>query len=84
MKGRNSNAVIIFIGALLIVIFAVGFALDRNPDQFMRKYRYDFALEQFRVFCSQVWIPAGIIGIPLFLISLTVSLIREKKEKENE
>ena len=31
MRGRNSGAVAIFIGALLIVIFAVGLAVDGNP-----------------------------------------------------
>ena len=82
MRGRNSGAVAIFIGALLIVIFAVGLAVERNPNALMQKYRYDLSIEQFGVFCSKVWLPAGIIGIPLFLISLIVSLVREKKDKE--
>ena len=72
MKARKSGAVAIFIGVLLIVIFVVGLVLRRNPSAFMTKYRYDFALE----------LPAGIIGIPLFLISLITSLVRESKEKE--
>lgn len=84
MKGRNSSAVAIFIGLLLIVIFAIGLTVDGNPGALMRKYHYNFALEQFGYFCSQVWIPAGIIGIPLFLVSLIRSLIGEKKEKEKE
>ena len=84
MKGRNSGAVLIFIGLMLIVIFAVGLAVDRNPGALNRPYHYDFALDQFGAFCAGVWLPAGIIGIPLFLISLIVSLIREKKEKEKE
>ena len=80
MKGRNSSAVLIFIGLLLIVIFAVGLVVDGNPRAFEMKYRYDVALEQFGQFCSKIWLPAGIIGIPLFLISLIVSLHREKKD----
>ncbi len=84
MRGRKSGAVAIFIGILLIVIFAVGLAVDQNPGALTRRYRYDLALEQFGAFCSQVWIPAGIIGFPLFLISMIVSLVREKKEKEKE
>lgn len=70
-----------FIGGLLIVIFAVGLVLRRNPGALSRPYRYDLALEQFGVFCSNVWLPAGIIGFPVFLISLVISMIREKKEK---
>ena len=81
MNGRNSGAVTIFIGLLLIVVFAVGLAVEKNPSVLMRPYRYDLALEQFGTFCSSVWLPAGIIGIPLFLISLIVSLIRERKDR---
>lgn len=82
MNGRNSGAVAIFIGLLLVVIFAVGLTLENNPAALRRPYRDDLALEQFGNFCSSVWLPAGIIGIPLFLISLTVSLIRERKDKQ--
>ena len=82
MRGKKAGAVSIFIGVLLIVIFAVGLAVDGNPNALMQKYRYDLSIEQFGVFCSKVWLPAGIIGIPLFLISLIVSLVREKKDKE--
>jgi len=82
MKARKSSAVAIFIGVLLIVIFVIGLVLRRNPAAFMTKYRYDFALEQFCAFCVNWWLPAGIIGIPLFLISLITSLVRESKEKE--
>ena len=84
MKGRNSGAVLIFIGLMLIVIFAVGLAVDRNPGALNRPYHYDFALDQFGAFCAGVWLPAGIVGIPLFLISLIVSLVREKKENDKE
>ena len=62
MKGRNSSAVAIFIGALLIVIFVVGMIVDRNPAALTQKYRYNLALEQFGAFCAGVWLPAGIIG----------------------
>lgn len=81
MQGRNSGAVAIFIGVLLIVVFAVGLAVDGNPRALQRPYHYSFALQQFGTFCSRIWLPAGIIGIPLFLISLVISLIREKKDR---
>ncbi|MER2055649.1 MAG: hypothetical protein ABTB30_10230 [Clostridia bacterium] len=82
MKARKSGAVAIFIGVLLIVVFAVGLIVQKNPSALISKYRYDFALEQFCAFCANWWLPAGIIGIPLFLISLITSLVRESKEKE--
>ena len=82
MKARKSGAVAIFIGVLLIVVFAVGLIVQKNPSALTSKYRYDFALEQFCAFCANWWLPAGIIGIPLFLISLITSLVRESKEKE--
>ena len=75
MKGRNSGAVLIFIGLILIVIFAVGLAVEKNPGALNRPYHYDFALDQFGAFCAGVWLPAGIVGIPLFLISLIISLV---------
>ncbi len=81
MKARKSGAVSIFIGALLIVIFAVGLICSRNPGAFIRKYSYDFTLEQFCAFCANWWLPAGIIGIPLFSVSLILSLVREHRNK---
>jgi len=83
MKKKKSGAVCIFLGALLIAVFAVGLVARRDPGVFFRPYRYDFSLEQFVFFCREWWLPAGIIGIPLFLISLIVSLIRERKEENN-
>jgi hypothetical protein len=81
MKGRKSGAITLFIGLLLVVIFAVGLMLDRNPGALTMKNRYNLALEQFGSFCQAIWLPAGMIGIPLFLWSLIRNLIRERKEK---
>ena len=78
MKGRNSHAVAIFIGGLLTVIFGIGMAVAKNPYALSSRYSYDLALEQFGVFCSRIWLPAGIIGIPLFLVSLIISLVRDR------
>ena len=83
MKQRSkSNAVAIFIGVLLTAVFVVGLTVTNNPDAFSARYRYDFALEQFCDFCRNWWLPAGIIGIPTFLVSLLIALRRESKEKE--
>lgn len=84
MKGSKSAAVAIFIGLLLIVVFAVGIICERNPGAFRMKYHYDFALEQFCDFCTKCWLPAGIIGIPLFLVSLILSLAKDAKQKQQE
>ena len=80
MKGSKSGAVAIFIGVLLIVVFAVGLICEKNPSAFLRRYEYNLAMEQFCAFCRDWWLPAGIIGFPLFLISMIVSLIRGSKE----
>ena len=82
MKGRKSGAISMFIGGLLIVVFGLGMAVDKNPLALMQSHRYDMALEMFGSFCASVWLPAGVIGIPLFLFSLIRSLIRERKEKQ--
>lgn len=82
MKGRKSAAVFIFLGALLTFVFAFGLVVQRNPGALSRQYRYDLALEYFRAFCANYWLPAGIIGIPMFLVSLIVSLVREKHDSE--
>jgi hypothetical protein len=82
MKGRKSAAVFIFLGALLTFVFAFGLVVQRNPGALSRQYRYDLALEHFRAFCANYWLPAGIIGIPMFLVSLIVSLVREKHDSE--
>jgi len=81
VKREKSSAVFIFIGALLVVIFAVGLVSERNPEAFLTRYRSELALEHFLAFCRIVWLPAGIIGFPMLLISLILSLIREKKNR---
>lgn len=80
MKGKKSGAAGIFIGALLIVVFAVGLIASRDPGAFLQSRRYDYAMESFVAFCVNCWLPAGIIGIPLFLVSLLLSLARENRE----
>ena len=77
MKSRKSGAVSLFLGLLLIVIFGVGLTVEQNPAALMHPKKYDHALLQFGAFCSAIWLPAGIIGIPLFLFSLIKSLIQE-------
>ncbi|MBR5959406.1 MAG: hypothetical protein IKZ98_00285 [Clostridia bacterium] len=84
MKGKKSGAVSMFIGLLLIVIFGVGMTVERNPAALTQPHRYDHALEQFGSFCSSIWLPAGIIGIPLFLFSLIKSLIQEHRSDKEQ
>ena len=79
-KGRKSGAVSLLIGILLTVCFAVGLTAERNPGVFYSRYRVDYALDSFVAFCRSIWLPAGLIGIPLFLITLIVNLWRESRE----
>ena len=81
-NARNTSAVAIFVGGLLIVIFAVGLIASRRADAFVLKNRYDYTFEQFILFCRGWWPLAGVIGIPTFLISLIRSLILESKQKD--
>ena len=81
-RDRKSSTVFIFTGALLLVIAGVGIATSRDPGALLPKYRYDYTLEVFVRFCAEWWIPAGIIGVPMFLISLVLSLYRESKENK--
>ena len=82
MKQRSkSNAVAVFIGVLLTAVFVIGLAVTNNPGVFSTRYRYDFALEQFKQFCASWYLLAGIIGIPTLVISLGISLIRESRDK---
>ena len=82
MKGRNSGAVFIFLGALLTFCFAIGLVWARQPDTFIRAKLYDFAQSQFLAFCGYWWLPMGIIGIPMLVISLVVALIREHRHRD--
>lgn len=85
MKNKKSGAVSLFLGLLLIVIFGVGLTVEQNPAALVQPKKYDHALQQFGTFCSAIWLPAGIIGIPLFLFSLIKSLIQERRaDKEDE
>ena len=81
MKDSKPVTIAIFVGVLLIVVFIVGLVCDVNPAAFRVKYRYDFALEQFCDFCTRFWLPAGIIGIPTFLVSMFISLTRSRQDE---
>ena len=84
MKNKKSGAVSLFLGLLLIVIFGVGLTVDQNPATLVQPKKYDHALLQFGTFCSAIWLPAGIIGIPLFLFSLIKSLIQEHRANRED
>ena len=84
MKSRKSGAVSLFLGLLLIVIFGVGLTVEQNPAALVQPKKYNHALQQFGTFCSAIWLPAGIIGIPLFLFSLIKSLIQEHKARKED
>ncbi len=79
-SAKTTSTVAIFIGGLLIVIFGVGLTAVSRSDTFMQNHRYDFAMRQIIDVCKAIWLPAGIIGIPLFLFSLIRSLIQESRE----
>ena len=79
-KDHKSATVLIFVGFLLIAVFAIGLTASRNPDLLRSRYRVDATWEGFLRICAEWWIPAGVIGIPMFLISLGISLWREGKE----
>lgn len=81
MRNRKSGTVGIFAGLLLTAVFAVGLIAVRDPAAFIRKNSYDYTLEFAVNLCKTIWLPAGVIGIPLFLISLVRSLWLESKEK---
>lgn len=81
MKNRKSGAVSIFIGLLLVAVFIIGLIVRKNPEALVRPYRDDLFIEHLTSFCAGWWLPAGIIGIPLLLISLIICLVRENREK---
>ena len=53
MRNQKSGAVALFIGILLIVIFGVGLAVERDPGALMRRNSYNIALEQFGSFWAR-------------------------------
>ena len=75
----KSCAVFIFLGLMLCVFSVVGFICSNDPGAFQRPDRYDLALNQFLAFCAGWKIPCGIVGAPMFLIALIVSLVKGKK-----
>ncbi len=80
MKQRKSSTAFIFLGAVLTFCFVVGLMYEQNPETFVKMKEINVPREQFAAFCGS-WYPIlGLIGIPMFLISLILSLIREKKE----
>ena len=79
-KDHKSAAILIFTGFLLIIVFAVGLTAVRNPGRLHSRYMVDSTWEAFTAFCKAWWLPAGIVGFPMFLISLIISLLREAKE----
>jgi hypothetical protein len=81
---RKSSAILIFIGLLLTAVFAVGLTVSRDPAALLPKHRYDYALESILRLCAEWWIPAGVIGIPMFVISLGISLWRESGAEKKE
>lgn len=81
MRKNKSGTIGIFLGLLLTAAFIVGLAAVRDPAAFIRKNHYDYTFEFAVNLCKSIWLPAGVIGIPLFLISLIRSLRLESKEK---
>ena len=81
-SARTTGAISIFVGVLLVVIFGIGLAAVSNPGAFFQNKRYDFAMKQFVDICSEIWLPAGIIGIPTLVISVIRSLVQESRAKE--
>ncbi len=80
MKNQKSYAIFIFLGALLSVFFLVGLVFANNPDAFFDPRREDITLIHFTRFCYQYGFYCGIVGLPMFVISLILSLVQEKKD----
>ena len=83
-KDSKSAAIWIFLGILLTAVFTVGFISSRDPTAFQSRYRVDATLDFVLNICRSIWLPAGIIGIPLFLVSLILDLRRESKRNRQE
>ena len=82
MKGKNSSAVFIFLGALLSFGFGIGVAYMKNPGMLIRRGQFDISWEMFTAFCGKWYWLMGLIGIPMFLISLIISLVRERRANQ--
>lgn len=80
-KDRRSSAVTLFTGLLLTAVFGIGLASVRNPGLFQNRYLQDTARDFFVNLCEQIWLPAGMAGIPMFLVSLILDLRRDRKER---
>ncbi len=80
MKSRGTETFFIFLGALLTFCFGTGLAYARNPGMLYQRGIYDASWEIFVGFCLKWYIVLGIIGVPMLLITLIVSLVRGKKE----
>ena len=69
-------------GVALVVVFAVGLMVERNPGALQRKYRYDLSVEMFGNFCAGVWLPAATSHIraiiQLFSLYLQIIVIHIK------
>lgn len=80
MRRASSGVGFIFVGALLTVCFAVGLSFNNDPSLYIQARNVNIAREQFASFCGSIWLPCGIIGIPMLLISLIVCLYRESRQ----
>ncbi len=81
MKDSKPVTVAIFAGLLLSAVFVVGILYANNPGLFVRRDLSNYAVEQVCAFCAEHWLPAGIVGIPLLLVGMIVSIVRESREK---
>ena len=82
MKDSKPVTVGILVGLLLTVISVVGFVCIRNPGAFRAENIHSYSVEQVCGFCMEVWLPAGIIGLPMLLVSMIVSMVRESRNNE--
>ena len=80
-KSDTSGAATIFIGALLTVCFVIGLVYNNNPGAFIQSHRMDYTFEGFVGLCAKLFIPCGIIGIPMLVISLIVCLCKERRDR---
>lgn len=76
-QDHKGTAICVFLGLLFIIFSVLGFSFYQNPGNFLKADRYDLAFEQFLRFCCSLRYAFGAVGIPLFLISLIVSIVRK-------